>query len=99
MLSRHGVNPDNSEEAKLTMFPTWRASWFKPEFNEKVDAALFETGKDKQLQMYRELQLEHMQHGPFAYLFQIVNNAAVRQNVDNWQWHAFHTDYRDATKN
>ncbi|MEM9812297.1 MAG: ABC transporter substrate-binding protein, partial [Pseudomonadota bacterium] len=39
MLSRHAVNPDNSEEAKLTMFPTWRAQWFRPEFNEKVEAA------------------------------------------------------------
>jgi peptide/nickel transport system substrate-binding protein len=99
MLSRHAVNPDNSEEAKLTMYPTWRASWSRPEFNEKVEAALFETDKDKQLAMYRELQLEHMQHGPFAYLFQIVNNAAMRDNVDNWQWHAFKTDYRDVTKN
>jgi peptide/nickel transport system substrate-binding protein len=99
MLSRHAVNPDNSDEAKLTMYPTWRASWYRPEFNEKIEAALFETDKDKQLQMYRELQLEHMQHGPFAYLFQITDNAALRNNVENWQWHAFRTDYRDVTKN
>ncbi|MEM7024805.1 MAG: ABC transporter substrate-binding protein [Pseudomonadota bacterium] len=99
MLARHAVNPDNSEEAKLTMYPTWRASWYKPEFNEKIEAALFETDKDKQLQMYRELQEDHMQHGPFAYMFQITDNAAMRNNVDNWQWHAFRTDYGSAGKN
>jgi len=98
MLSRHAFNPDNSEEAKLTMYPTWRASWYKPEFNEKIDAALFETDKDKQLQMYRELQLEHMEHGPFAYMFQIADNAAMRNNVENWQWHANRTDYPGVTK-
>jgi len=99
MLMRHAVNPDNSEEAKLTMYPTWRASWYHPEYNEKVEAALFETDKDKQLQMYRELQEEHMQHGPFAYMFQITNNAALRSNVENWQWHANRTDYPAVTKN
>jgi peptide/nickel transport system substrate-binding protein len=99
MLSRHAFNPDNSDKAQLTMYPTWRASWYKPEFNDRVEAALFETDKDKQMEMYRELQLDHMQQGPFAYLFQIVNNAAMGQNVENWQWHAFRTDYRDVTKN
>jgi len=40
-----------------------------------------------------------MQHGPFAYMFQITNNAALRKNVENWQWHAFRTDYPGVTKN
>lgn len=93
MLSRHAINPDNSEEAKLTMFPTWRAQWYRPDFNERVDAALFERDPEKQLEMYRELAVDHMNEGPFAYLFQLNNTAAVGAQVNDWTWHAFRVYY------
>lgn len=91
MLSRHAVNPDNSVEAQLTMYPTWRASWFREDFNKRIDEALFEADKDKQLEMYRQLQLDHLEQGPFAYMFQVIDNAAHRDVVSNWTWNAFKT--------
>lgn len=98
MLSRHAVNPDNSDEANLTMFPTWRASWFRPDFNEKIDAALFESDPEKQLEMYRELQLAHMNEGPFAYMFQTLAKAMIRDTVEDWTWNAFRVYYDLASK-
>ena len=98
MLSRHAVNPDNSLDAKLAMYPTWRASWFREDFNEKVEAALFERDPQKQLAMYADLQRQHMAEGPFAYLFQLTNTAVIRSTVKDWSWHAFRVYYADIGK-
>lgn len=98
MLSRHAVNPDNADEANLTMFPTWRAAWYRPDFNDRVEEALFEKDPEKQLEMYRQLQLDHMQHGPFAYMFQNTNKAMLRGNVTDWTWNAFRVYYGMAGK-
>lgn len=98
MLSRHAVNPDNSDEAKLTMFPTWRASWYRPEFDERVDAALFERDTEKQLTMYKELQIDHMNEGPFAYMFQTLNKAMISAKIEGWSWNAFRVYYSDVEK-
>ncbi|WP_333834722.1 ABC transporter substrate-binding protein [Rubrimonas sp.] len=89
MLERHAVNPDNRFEAALGMYPTWRSSWYRPDFNDRVREALFETDREKQIELYRALQQDHMQYGPGAYMFQMSNNAVVRSNVQDWTWHAF----------
>lgn len=99
MLSRHAVNPDNSDEANLTMFPTWRASWFDESFNTATEEALFESDADKQREMYFELQQRHMEEGPFAYMFQMLDTAATRGNVEDWTWNAFRTYYPMIGKN
>jgi peptide/nickel transport system substrate-binding protein len=99
MLSRHAVNPDNSEEAALRQYPTWRAQWFREEFNERVDEALFERDPEKQLELYRQLAIDHMNEGPFAYMFQLYNTAAVANRVEDWTWHAFRVYYDLASKN
>ena len=98
MLSRHAVNPDNSAEAKLSMFPTWRASWFREDFNKRVDEALFEADEAKQLELYRQIQLDHLQEGPFAYMFQLLDAAATRDVVTKWKWNAFKVYYDQVTK-
>lgn len=98
MLSRHAVNPDNSAEAKLTMYPTWRASWFSEDFNKRVDAALFEKDPAKQVEMYKQIQRDHMQHGPFAYMFQLLDTAALGKSVKTWKWNAFRVYYGDIEK-
>ncbi len=46
-------NPDNSDEAKLTNFQGWRTSFFDPELNTAIDAALVETDPAKQEAMYQ----------------------------------------------
>ncbi len=98
MLSRHAVNPDNALEAKLTMFPTWRASWFREDFNAQVEEALFERDEAKQIELYRQLQRDHMEQGPFAYMFQLLDTAAKASDVD-WKWNAFRVYYPDIGKN
>ena len=98
MLSRHAINPDNSDEANLTMFPTWRASWFDEEFNARVDEALFEKDEAKQLELYAAIQRDHMERGPFAYLFQMLDTAALAGSVTEWPWNAFRVYYSDVEK-
>lgn len=98
MLSRHAVNPDNAEEANLTMYPSWRGAWFREDFNKRVEEALFEKDEARQLEMYREIALDHMEQGPFAYLFQLLDTAAYRDVVTNWQWNAFKVYYADISK-
>ncbi|WP_102106577.1 ABC transporter substrate-binding protein [Oceaniglobus roseus] len=98
MLSRHAVNPDNSADSGLSMYPTWRASWFSEDFNRRVDEALFEKDEAKQIEMYHQIQKDHMEHGPFAYMFQLLDTAAMRQNVTNWPWNAFRVYYADVEK-
>lgn len=98
MLSRHAVNPDNSAEAALTMFPTWRAAWFSEDFNKRVDEALFERDEAKQVELYKQIQRDHMQKGPFAYSFQLLDTAALRKSVTTWKWNAFRAYYADIEK-
>lgn len=89
MLERHAVNPDNRMEAALGMYPSWRSAWYRPDFNERVREALFETDRDRQVELYHALQRDHMQQSAAAYMFQMANNAVVRSNVRDWTWHAF----------
>ncbi len=89
MLSRHAVNPDNSPDFPGGMYPTWRAAWYDEDFNRMVDEALFERDEARQIELYEELQRAHMERGPFAYMFQMTNTAAVRREVQDWNWHAF----------
>jgi len=98
MLSRHAVNPDNSAEAGMSMFPTWRASWFSEDFNKRIDEALFEQDEAKQVEMYKQLQRDHMEKGPFTYMFQLLDTAAHRNTVTNWPWNAFRVYYADIEK-
>ncbi|TYB83911.1 ABC transporter substrate-binding protein [Oceaniovalibus sp. ACAM 378] len=98
MLSRHAVNPDNSLEAALTMFPSWRGAWFSEDFNKRVDEALFEKDEAKQIELYKQIQRDHMQTGPFAYQFQLLDTAALHKTVSTWKWNAFRVYYADIEK-
>lgn len=98
MAARHAVNPDNSDEAKLTMYPTWRASWYSEEFNALVDEAVLEQDPDRRVELYRTMQKRHMVEGPFAYMFQTLRSTAVRSNV-TYPTHALRVYYDLITKN
>lgn len=96
--SRLVYNPDNSDEAKLTQYPSWRAGYFDEAMNEKVLAALTAPTEDERRAIYRDLQQEWMKSGEMAVMFQTYNVAAVRDNVQNWTANGFRTYYSEASK-
>jgi len=96
--SRQIFNPDNRTEAKQTMYPSWRASYFNEAVNKEVDAALFEKDEAKRKQMYIDLQKEMMEKGPHAFIFQIYNVAGVNKAMKNWSWNGFRVYYDLAAK-
>ena len=49
-------NPDNADAAKLTNFQGWRTSFYEPEINAEIDAALVETDPARQEEMYHGIQ-------------------------------------------
>jgi len=74
-------NPDNSDGAALKPM-SWRNSWAIPELTKKSDAAVLERDTEKRARMYREIQKEFIKTSPFVMLFQQVEVAALRSNVD-----------------
>ncbi|MEI4473925.1 ABC transporter substrate-binding protein [Frigidibacter sp. MR17.24] len=96
--SRLVMNPDNSDEAKLTQYPSWRAGYQDLALNEKVLAAATETDDEKRRAIYRDMQVEWMKTGEMAVMFQSYNVAAVRDTVKNWTWNGFRTYYSEASK-
>lgn len=83
MLSRHAYNPDNSDEANLTMFPAWRTGWDTKSLglNDLVDQGKIELDVDKRLEIYRKIQDVQLRESPFAYYFQGVRNLAISKRV------------------
>ncbi len=96
--SRLVSNPDNSSEAMLTQYPSWRANYFDEDMNARVAAALTETDEDARRDQYRSLQQDWMETGEMAIMFQTYNVAAIRENVQGWTWNGFRTYYEKVTK-
>ncbi|MFD1881548.1 ABC transporter substrate-binding protein [Paracoccus pacificus] len=98
MASRFVLNPDNSPEAKLTQYPSWRVGYQDKEMNRRVEEALFEPDQAKREQMYFDLQRDIMEQGPVAYIMQTMNVAAKRDTLKNWTWNGFRVYYGMASK-
>ncbi|SPF78186.1 ABC transporter substrate-binding protein [Pseudoprimorskyibacter insulae] len=49
-------NPDNSKDAGLTNYQSWRTSYQDVELNAKIEAALIERNPEAQLAQYEEIQ-------------------------------------------
>lgn len=96
--SRLVFNPDNRKEARATQYPSWRAAYYDPAMNQKVDAALLEPDDAKRSEMYGELQRDVMEKGPMAIMFQMYNSAGVSPTVKNWTWNGFRVWYGAAGK-
>ncbi len=96
--SRLVYNPDNSAEAKATQYPSWRAAYFDPAYNEVVLAAVTEPDPEKRAQMYAQLQRDWMQTGELAVMFQTYNVAAMRDSLKDWTWNGFQVFYGKAGK-
>ena len=77
-------NPDNRLEAKLTGKLAWRTSWFDPEINASTEAAARELDLGKREQMYRELQRKVQDVSPFSIMFQLNEQAVLRNNVKGY---------------
>lgn len=76
-------NPDNSDEANATGLLAWRNSWDTGGLTEKTAAAVVENDRDVRTQMYGEIQATFRDTSPFAVMFQKIEQAGMRDNVEN----------------
>ena len=73
-------NPDNSDNAKSKTL-AWRNSWDIPELTKEADAAVLERDAKKRKAMYEKMQAEFRKTSPFIMLYQQIEVAAFRSNV------------------
>jgi peptide/nickel transport system substrate-binding protein len=74
-------NPDNRDEAKLTGVIAWRGAWDTPENTKLTAEARQELDPEKRKQMYLTLQRNLEQDSPYVFLFQGLEQAALRTNI------------------
>lgn len=99
MLSRHAYNPDNSQEANLTMFPAWRVGWDTSAYNDEVEALQLELDDEVRIDAYQAMQRRHMQESPMIYMFQQTRNMAFGPSVAGVEQNAFRMYYTTFDKN
>ena len=75
-------NPDNSDNAKSKPL-AWRNSWEIPELTKKADAAVLERDANKRKAMYEDMQAEFRRTSPFVMLYQMIETAAMRSDVQD----------------
>jgi peptide/nickel transport system substrate-binding protein len=74
-------NPNNADDAKSKPL-AWRNAWDIPELTKKADAAALERDGKKRAKLYEEIQAEFRKSSPFVMLFQQIEVAAYRANLD-----------------
>jgi peptide/nickel transport system substrate-binding protein len=74
-------NPNNADDAKSKPL-AWRNAWDIPELTKLSDAAALERDGAKRAKMYQEIQAEFRKSSPFVMLYQQIEVAAYRSNVD-----------------
>lgn len=82
--STFAMNPDNSDEAKLTGYLAWRTAWDPKELGAMTEAAVAERDGDKRKAMYEEIQRKHRDTSAFVMMFQQMNQTALRANVTDF---------------
>ena len=73
-------NTDNTPSKTLA----WRNSWDIPEMTKITADAVLERDAAKRKAIYEELQREHQKVSPFVIMFQEIEVAAHRKNVDGF---------------
>jgi peptide/nickel transport system substrate-binding protein len=73
-------NPDNGDDAK-TKTLAWRNAWVIPALTKKADAAVREPDTQRRRALYEDLQSEVRDRSPFVILFQEIEVAAYRSNL------------------
>jgi peptide/nickel transport system substrate-binding protein len=77
------MNEDNSENAP-TKTLAWRNAWDIPEMTRKMAAAVYERDAKKRAAIYEEVQREHQRISPFVIMYQEVEVAGRRKDVDGF---------------
>ena len=83
-LDAFARNPDNSEEAQLTGVLAWRNAWADEEMNQMVTAATQEQDRAKREQMYLDIQKKLQAEGPYAIMFQQVEQSVKDKDVEGY---------------
>ncbi len=76
-------NPDNSDAAQATGLLAWRNSWDTGGLTDMTSAAVVENDRDKRAAMYADIQSQFRDTSPFVVMFQKIEQAAMRDNVEN----------------
>ena len=74
-------NPDNADDAKTKPL-AWRNAWATPELTKKADDAVLERDAGKRKAMYEEMQADFRKNSPFIMLYQQLEVAALRAEVN-----------------
>jgi peptide/nickel transport system substrate-binding protein len=74
-------NPDNADNAKSKPL-AWRNAWAIPELTKRSDAAVLERDAGKRKALYEALQADFRKTSPFIMLYQQIEVAAYRSNVE-----------------
>jgi len=77
------MNEDNGENAKSKTL-AWRNAWADPDMTRRAAAAVLERDAKKREAAYRDLQRDHQRVSPFVIMFQEIEVAARRKNVDGF---------------
>ncbi|MGH6762282.1 MAG: ABC transporter substrate-binding protein [Phyllobacterium sp.] len=74
-------NPDNADGASSKTL-AWRNAWDIPELTKETRAAVLERDTEKRIEMYKNLQKQVNETGPFVIIFQQTEVAGLRGNVE-----------------
>ncbi|MEM6761678.1 MAG: ABC transporter substrate-binding protein [Pseudomonadota bacterium] len=77
-------NPDNSLEAQATGILAWRNSWDTGGLTAKTEAAVVEPDREVRAGMYEDIQREFQKTSPFAIMFQKIEQAAMKKDLENF---------------
>ncbi len=83
-LDAFARNPDNRPDANLTGVLAWRNAWADDKMNEMVTAAAQEQDRAKREQMYADIQKKLQEEGPYAIMFQNVEQSVKRKDVEHF---------------
>lgn len=76
-------NTDNSDEATSKPL-AWRNAWDIPELSKETAAAMMEPDAAKRAEIYHDLQSKVLAESPYVIMFQQIEVAAVRSNVEGF---------------
>ena len=99
MTLRMAINPDNRDDAKLTLLLAWRASWDVGDwFNRTAEAAQLERDPARRIALYHELQRRYMAEAPLIFLFQQLESRGMHRQLKELKANGTQTFYATARK-
>jgi peptide/nickel transport system substrate-binding protein len=78
------TNVDNSDNTKSKTL-SWRNTWDRPALTKEAQAALLERDTTKRKEIYEGLQKKVLEEGPFVVMYQQVEAAGYRANVQGYK--------------